>query len=244
MRKQPLPIIQELIQDRYLDAKAVFWAGSVAKNRGTKASDLDLIIVYEQIPNAYREAFIYEDWPIDAFIHDSSTLRYFFEESRTVSGIPGLISMIIEGVEVTTFTDFSKNIKSLAEEIFKAGPGSWDKERVDKERFLITDLLEDIKFPGSREEQIASTAKLYESLLYFYFRSQKKWSASGKSIIRYLQQDNPELALEFTQCFEKIFQTGNAEDLEIMVKKILAPFGGLLWDGFKSYAKINSMKEA
>ncbi len=239
MRNQPLPTIQKLILERYPEAKAVFWAGSVAKNLGTEASDLDLIVVYEQIPNAYREAFIYEEWPIDAFVHDTNTLHYFFEESRTSSGIPGLISMVLEGLEVTTPTDFSKNIKAIAQKTFEAGPHPWSKEQIDKERFLITDMLEDIKLPASREEQIASTARLYEDLLNFYFRAQNKWSASGKSIIRYLQQDNPELALEFTRCFENIFQTGNAADLEKLIKKILAPFGGLLWNGFNSIHQKN-----
>jgi aminoglycoside 6'-N-acetyltransferase len=28
------------------------------------------VIVFESLPNAYREAFAYNGWPIDAFIHD------------------------------------------------------------------------------------------------------------------------------------------------------------------------------
>ena len=59
-RNEPLPTIQKLIKERYPDAKAVFWAGSVAVNQGTSESDLDLIIVYESLPNAYREAFVYD----------------------------------------------------------------------------------------------------------------------------------------------------------------------------------------
>lgn len=232
-KADPLKTIQKLIQERYSDAKAIFWAGSVSQGQGTSASDLDLVIVFDAIPNAYREAFIYDGWPIDAFIHDPDTLRFFFEESRAGNGISGLSYMILNGREILAPNDFSKSIKLLAQELLKSGPAIWDKETIDKERFLITDVLDDIKFPVSRDEQIASAAWLLEALGQFYFRAQNKWCASGKSIIRYLKNDSPALALEFNQCFEDLFQKGDVVGLESVVKKILMPYGGLFWDGFK-----------
>ncbi|RUR14223.1 GNAT family N-acetyltransferase [Legionella sp. km772] len=235
-RNDPLPTIQKLIKERYVQAKAIFWAGSVSEGRGTSASDLDLIIVFEEVAHAYREAFIYDGWPIDAFIHDLNTLRYFFEESRTGNGISGLCHMILNGREVTNPSTFSKNIKILAQEVLNAGPAIWDQEQINKERFLITDVLDDIKYPTGRDEQIASAAWLLEALGQFYFRSQNKWCASGKSIIRYLKSDNPDLALEFMQAFQGLFQTSNSAALELLVKKILDPYGGLFWNGFRSDA--------
>lgn len=234
MKNEPLAIIQKLIKEHYPDAKAIFWAGSVSEGRGTSASDLDLVIVFEKVANAYREAFVYDGWPIDAFIHDLDTLRYFFEESRTGNGISGLSYMILNGREVTNPSVFSKNVKTLAQEVLNAGPATWDQTQIDKERFLITDVLDDIKYPVGRDEQIASAAWLLEALGQFYFRSQNKWCASGKSIIRYLKSDNPNLALEFTEAFEGLFQTGYSAALELLVKKILEPYGGLFWNEFRS----------
>ena len=232
----PLQTIQKLIQEKYKKAKAIFWAGSVSQNQGTDSSDLDLVIVFESLTHAYREAFVYDGWPIDAFIHDIDTLRYFFEESRTGNGISGLSYMILNGREVTNPSAFSKNVKTLAQEVLKAGPATWDQEQIGKERFLITDVLDDIKYPVGRDEQIASAAWLLEALGQFYFRSQNKWCASGKSIIRYLKNDNPDLATEFTKSFESLFQTGSFVLLELLVKKILEPYGGLFWNGFRSDA--------
>ncbi len=236
-RPDPLQTIQKLIRERYFNAKAIFWAGSISKGSGNCASDLDLIIVYEQLANAYREAFIYDEWPIDAFIHDPETLDFFLEESRTISGIPGSISMILEGIEMIPSTIFSQKIKTMAKEIFEAGPIIWDKNQIDKERFLITDILDDIIYPISRDEQIASAAHLFEPLIQFYFRAQNKWCASGKSLMRYLKKYNPDIALEFTESFQNVFQNGNSDKLESFVKKkILEPYGGLLWNGFISNA--------
>jgi hypothetical protein len=236
IRFEPLPTIQKLIKERYPDAKAAFWAGSVSQGEGTSASDLDLIIVFEEVAHAYREAFIYDGWPIDAFIHDLETLRYFFKESRAGNGISGLSHMILNGREITNPGVFSENVKTLAQKVLNVGPAIWDQEQINKERFLITDVLDDIQYPAGRDEQIASAAWLLEALGQFYFRSQNKWCASGKSIIRYLKSDNPDLALEFTQAFERLFQTGHSAALELLVKKILEPYGGYLWDGFRSDA--------
>jgi hypothetical protein len=236
MKADPFLSVKKLILERYKDAKAVFWAGSVSRGQGTAGSDLDLIVVFESIPNAYREAYLYDGWPIDVFVHDMESLRYFFEESRVGKGIAGMASMLLHAREVTEPTDFSEKIKTVAQQVLKAGPEPWDKDRIDKERFFISDVLDDIKNSVSKDEKTASGAWLYEALAQFYFRAKNEWCASGKAIVRYLKQDNPELAKDFIQSFDKLFQTGNSTELDKLTQKILAPYGGLLWDGFRSEA--------
>ncbi|MBA8666785.1 hypothetical protein H1Q59_02625 [Holosporaceae bacterium 'Namur'] len=232
MCKKPLSVIKKLIDERYSVAKAVFWGGSVSQGLGTNASDLDIIIVYERISNSYREAFIYEDWLIDAFIHDPETLGILFRKMKEI-GICGTMEMILNGREIMPKSSFSKCIKDLTRENYELRPLIWEKVETDKERFLITDLLDDILYPNSRAEQIASAAKLYEQLARFYFRAQNKWCASGKSILRYIEKDNPDIAYEYSHAFEKAFQGEDVQDLKNLVAKLLAPYGGLLWDGFR-----------
>ena len=236
MRKNPRDTIEKLINERYKDAKTIFWAGSVSKDQGTDASDLDLIIIYRQVEHAYREAFIYDGWPIDSFIHDPETLSYFFEKIESKDGRPALILMILHGVEILGENDFSRSIKDLAQKTLNAGPDVWTKEIINKERFLITDILDDIKFSKTQDEQMTSAAHLFEPLIQFYFRSQNKWTASGKTLIRNLKNENPALAAEYIQCFTSLFQIGDSTKLQSLVEKILKPYGGLLWDGFRSDA--------
>lgn len=232
----PLETIQALIQERYPKAKAVFWAGSVSQNKGTIASDLDLIIVFEKIPNAYREAFVYEGWPIDAFVLDFDSLCLFLEEARAGNGISGLSTMILNGREVLQPSEFSEQIKKFVQTKVNEGPQCWTQEIIDKERFLITDALEDIKFPVSQAEQMASVAWLLEAIGQFYFRAQNKWCASGKSLMRYLHREDARLAKEFTKGFGTLFKHQDTTALEQVVQKILAPYGGFLWHGFNSQA--------
>lgn len=235
-RNDPLATIQKLIKERYPDAKAVFWAGSVAENQGTDSSDLDLVIVFESVPNAYREAFIYDGWPIDAFIHDLDTLRYFCGKLEASDGKPALINMILQGHEILAVNEQSNQGKAIAGEALAKGPNVWGQEQIDKERFLITDILDDIKSPKNKDEQIISAVHLFEPLLQFYFRCQKKWAASGKSLIRLFQAENPELAKEWVAAFENMVKTGDATAIETVVTKILEPHDSYLWDGFRSDA--------
>lgn len=236
MRNELLLTIQELVKERYPCAQAIFWAGSVAANQGTSASDLDLVIVFESLPHAYREAFIYNDWPIDAFIHDLDTLKYFCEKFEASNGQPALINMILHGHEILAPNALANKAKAIASEALINGPDIWSQEQIDKERFHITDILDDIKFPKNKEEQIASAVHLFEPLIQFYFRSQKKWTASGKSLTRLFKAENPELAREWNSAFESLMQTGDVIAIETVVTRILDPYGGYFWNGFKSNA--------
>lgn len=235
-RNDPLPTIQKLIKERYVQAKAIFWAGSVSQGEGTSASDLDLVIVFEEVAHAYREAFVYDGWPIDAFIHDLGTLRYFCGKLETSDGKPALINMILHGQEILAQNSVSMEAKAIAAEALAKGPDSWSQAQIDKERFLITDILDDIKSPKNKEEQITSAVHLFEPLLQFYFRAQKKWTASGKALIRFFKQENPELAEEWTTAFESLVKTGDSTAVDAVVTKILEAHGGYLWDGFRSDA--------
>ena len=233
MRNDPLPTIQKLIKERYVDAHAVFWAGSVSVNQGTSASDLDLVIAYESLPHAYREAFIYDGWPIDAFIHDLDTLRYFCGKLEASDGKPALINMILRGREILEPNECSSQTKNIAKQALANSPDSWTHAQIDKERFLITDIMDDIKSPKNKEEQITSAVHLFEPLLQFYFRASTKWTASGKSLVRLLKAENPELADEWTTAFESLVKTGDSTAVETVVTKILERHGGYLWNGFR-----------
>ena len=232
-RNDPLATVQKLIKERYVEAKAVFWAGSVSEGLGTSASDLDLVIVYESLPYAYREAFIYDGWPIDAFIHDLDTLGYFCGKLEASDGKPALINMILTGQEILDPNEFSSQAKNIAEQALAKGSNPWNPVQIDKERFLITDILDDIKSPKNKEEQIISVVHLFEPLLQFYFRAATEWTASGKSLIRLFKQENPELAEEWTKAFESLVKTGDSTAVETVVTKILERHGGCLWNGFR-----------
>ena len=59
-------ITENIRRGRYAKAPVVFLAGSLVRGEGTSTSDLDLVIVFDRLPNAFRESFWHEKWPVEA----------------------------------------------------------------------------------------------------------------------------------------------------------------------------------
>jgi len=96
----PTKVAKEIFSTRYPDARVVFLAGSIIRGEETPHSDLDLVVIFDKLPNAYRESFHLWGFPVEAFVHDPETLNYFMLELDRPAGIPSLAQMVLEGIEV------------------------------------------------------------------------------------------------------------------------------------------------
>lgn len=223
---------------RYAGSRVLFLAGSVMRGEATQASDLDVVVVYDRLPNAYREAFVHAGWPVEAFVHDAETLERFFEDDRR-RGLPALMNMVAEGVEVPGATEFSAALKRRAEELLAAGPPPWDDGELSLRRYRLTDWADDMRFPRSPEELVGTGAYLYQDAADFYFRSRGLWSAHSKTIPRRLRRADPDFAERFLRAFDALFAEKRADAALALVEELLAPFGGPLFDGFRKEAPQN-----
>lgn len=235
-RVSPVEAARGVFGERYAGARVLFLGGSVMRGEATPASDLDVVVVYESLPNSYRESFMYGGWPVEAFVHDEETLERFFEDDRR-RGLPALMSMVAEGVEVPGATEFSAALKRRAEELIAAGPPPWDAEELSLRRYRLTDWADDMRFPRSPEELVATGAYLYQDAADFYFRSRGLWSAHSKTIPRRLRREDPAFAERFLRAFDALFAGKRADAALALVEEMLAPFGGPLFDGFRKEAE-------
>jgi hypothetical protein len=227
-RPQPLRVIQTLVSERYSSAKAVFWAGSVSEGHWTKMSDLDLVIIFDNVEHAYREAFMFGGWPIDGFVHDPSTLNYFYNCVDLPSLIPALPHMVAHGILVTKETEFAINLQKQALALLQNKP-QLDQNALSNRRYHITDSLDDLKGSKNTHEFMATKYHLHQQLAEFYLLSNGNFIGSGKQLARQLEKANSIVAVDFFNVFSK----DDVEVIETFAKKILEPFGGFLWDGFK-----------
>jgi hypothetical protein len=234
-RIAPEVCARSVYEQRYPDAAVVFLAGSVIRGESTRFSDLDLVVVYERTHHAYRESFIAHQWPIEVFVHDRETLNYFFATDRA-SGVPTLASMIADGIAFPSESDFARSIKQSAVEVLHAGPPPWLDEQRKLSRYLLTDLIEDLREPRSRAEFHASVSRLYEMLATHFFRSRGVWSAKGKAIVRRLQEVDRSTAHAFSNAFEIAFRTDDTAALISLATMILDADGGFLFDGYRADA--------
>jgi Nucleotidyltransferase domain len=243
MRPEPFEAAERIWRERYAEARVVFLAGSVLRGEATAASDLDLVVVYERLPRARREAFACDGWPVEAFVHDPETLGHYFEVDR-LGGIPSLMRMVLEGVEVPAASDFSEGLKRAAARIYKAGPPRWDEGELRHMRYRLTDWVDDIRHPRSPEELVATGAYLYQDLANFFLRARGLWSAHSKTIPRRLREVDADFAESFRRAFESLFAGQQNGPAIALVEQTLEPFGGLLFDGYAQDAPPeNRMRE-
>jgi len=234
------PLLHELIaaaqtirDQRYRDATIVFAAGSLMRGEGTAYSDLDLVVVFESLPCAYRESFRFQDLPVEAFVHDPETLHYFFLEVDRPSGIPSLPQMVVEGVEIPEPNDTSRSLKQLAASVIALGPPALSLADRDRARYGITDLIEDLRAPRSFCELLGTGSELFGALADYYFRSNGLWSAKGKSIPRALTRADVDLGARYCRSFEQLFKKGEVAAVIALAEELLQPDGGRLFEGYK-----------
>ena len=115
MINELITVAKTIYEEKFPQAQVVFLAGSVVRGEGTPSSDLDLVVVYEKLVSAYRESFKFMNRPVEAFVHDPETLRYFFYEVDRPSGVPSLPTMVKEGMEIPGPNELSDTCKIMTE---------------------------------------------------------------------------------------------------------------------------------
>jgi predicted nucleotidyltransferase len=224
-------VTKEILQSKYSLAAFAFLAGSIVRGEGTAFSDLDIIVIFSELANPYRESFYFEGFPVETFVHTPESLDCFFERDAK-EGVPSLAVMVSEGIVVPKETDLSEKLKQKANEIL-AHPRPITKDEIDILRYQLTDLLDDIRDPRSKAELIGTGTGLYQILAEFYLRTNGHWSAKRKSIPRYLSKANPEFSQRFVDGFEEFFALGRTEKVIELAEELLNQHGGLFFDGFR-----------
>ncbi len=224
-------VTNEILRTKYPSAEFAFLAGSIVRGEATTFSDLDIVIIYKDLPNAFRESFYFQNLPVEAFVHTPETLNYFFEaDSKTF--VPSLAVMVAEGIEVPAKNDLSEKLKHLANDCLNNPPKISDEE-IRNFRCWLTDLIDDIREPRSKAELTASGTTLYAALADFYLRTNGVWSAKSKSIPRSLRKLNPDFCQQFCESFEELFVKGKSAKIIKLTEIILEKHGGFLFDGVR-----------
>lgn len=237
-------ITARLCAERYPGSAAAFLAGSHVRGEATKSSDLDIVVVFDRLPNAYRDSFLFETWPVEVFVHDPQTLAYFFEEFDRRTGVPSLATMVSEGIAIPAATDFSNSLKQFADSVLEAGPPAWSDEDRSASRYAISNLIDDLKEPRSAHEALAVLTSLYPALATHYFRTRNLWSASGKSIARALRNHDDAFATRYLESFETAFAGNGTGDVIDLAAEILKPDGGYLFSGYRRDAPASWRKQS
>lgn len=236
--QQALDFLTSRAPAAFQGADTVLLSGSTATGRSTPKSDLDLVVFYPHLPQgAWRRTEIWDGRIVEAFVHDLGTLRYFLEVLDGAQAVPTLANLVVDGLPVPGLPGtLAAPARALAERFIAAGPQPLPQEEIDRRRYTISNLLDDITPDLPRRLRHAIGADLYVALAGFALRASGHFSGQGKGLARALAVGRPDIAEEFEEAFAVFYDGGGAERLERLVDAVLAPHGGRLIDGYVAHA--------
>jgi predicted nucleotidyltransferase len=222
---------KEIINEHYPNCSIALLGGSAARKDHTKTSDLDIIILNEDGTD-YRESFHAKGWPVEVFVHSLNTYSLYLELERQY-GVPLYTRIFAEGI-ILKDNGSATEIIQLAAEILKAGPEPWPQDKIITNRYIITDILEDLRGSKDEYEDLFIVNTLVQVLHEFILRINQKWIGEGKWVIRSLRQYDRSLADTLCQAMNSFYKDGNKQPILSFSENILANYGGELFEGYKS----------
>lgn len=230
-----LKLAGEVVAARYPDADSAFVAGSFMRGEGSASSDIDLVVLYSSLVQAYRESFIFQNIPVETFVHDPETLSWFLEQDRK-DGRPALIGMLIEGVLIGPRQGTAFNFKKRAVQMFAEGPLPLDANAIERLRYAITDKLDDLEVDRTPAERVAIGAALYPLLVELALRGSGRWNGSGKWHARLLKQMDVSVAQQVETVFLSLYDGSDTQAVLRLADNVLEQHGGRLFSGYHSDA--------
>lgn len=229
-----LAMAESVLAERYPDAHFAFVAGSIIRGQGTPHSDIDLVVMYGHIDRARRESFRSGGFPVEAFVHDRGTLRWFIDQD-IARGRPSILTMVAEGRLVGPITAGAEAAALLAK-----GPPPLTPERRDTLRYEITDLVDDLRDRRARQEVLAIGAALHQRLADLMLLGHGHWTGSGKWIPRLLAALDRSRGRDFDEAFRCLFADGRADRLIAFAEAELGHHGGPLFEGDRREAPLDA----
>lgn len=229
-RRSAVKTAQQFIQHFYPFCQGAILAGSVIRGTATRTSDLDIVVFDNAVPSPYREALIFNGWPVEVFVHNLTSYKQFFQDDCEIAK-PTHPHMVAEGI-VLIDKGIVSIIKSEAKHLMKKGPASWAPEEIYLKRYFITDALEDFIGASDRGEELFIASTLADWIHEFVLRTNGKWIGDSKWIVRALSNYDKDFTSTFVEAFDVFYKTGNKEKIINLTDNVLAPFGGRLFDGF------------
>ncbi len=231
-RSEPLEVAKRITSEHYQHAQLVLMAGSVARGEGTPTSDLDLVIVTTNSEAPYRESFVAYDWPVEAFIHTTESLETFFK-SDAERRRPSLANMCHEGLVVVGEAKIVEQVKAKAKIFATAKPPKLTEAELEQYRYFITNALDDLIGAKSHEEALFVAGPMLTLLCDFIFDTRQQWRCVSKRNFRQLEKLDATLHSELLRGLESFYKRETRDGLVKFTKKLLEPFGGGLFAGYK-----------
>lgn len=182
-------LAERFVVERFPQANTAILAGSTARGERTETSDVDLLLignelfsVPDQSASATCESFEGEIFEVFAYTADG------FEEwalRDLAQHRPVIVNMLLDGITVRAAPELEET-RARWGALRDAGPRVSVHDR-DVRRYIITDLIDDLRDALDRAEQQVIAAALFERMAQLMLLDGGRWLATGKHLPRALR---------------------------------------------------------
>jgi hypothetical protein len=240
---QALVCAAELFSNRYQGAEFCIAAGSIIRGHGTTGSDLDLVVIYQKLPAAFREAFYYKSMPVEAFVNDYETIQGFVDRDYA-SAHRSMIHMLATGIVVPAASDTSQRLQRYARALLDKGPEPTADAQMQALRYAITDLIGDLQGDRPQHEMRAILYCIYEAIGELRLRHSGRFVSRGKHLARSLKECDAQFSEKLNEVMESAHRDGLSQAQVEKLAGLLEFAGGPLFDGYRQEASAERRKEA
>jgi hypothetical protein len=226
----PVLTARELVGDRFPGARAAFLAGSVLTARRTPMSDLDIVVLLDGPPAPSRENLVHRGWPVELFVQTEADWHRFADQETEKRSSP-LLAMCADGMLLVDGDGLGAALRAEARKRWAAGPPPLSDRERDYLRYVLTDLLDDLRGCADPAERVYLVAHTLQRASELVLLAGGHWLGGGKWLSRRLAEADPALHRALTEAAAQAV-TGDAGDFFAAVTRALDRAGGPLWDGY------------
>lgn len=221
---------RELVQGRFPDARAVFLAGSVLTDHRTPTSDLDIVVLLAGPPAPSRENLVYRGWPVELFIQTEAVWHSFADQETAKRSSP-LLKMCADGMLLVDADGLGAALQDEARERVAAGPPPLSEREREYRRYVLSDLLDDLRGCSDSAERAYLVAHLLQRASQLVLLLGGHWLGAGKWLSRRPAAADPAVHQALSESAARAL-AGDATAFTAVVAQVLDRAGGPLWDGY------------
>lgn len=225
-----IAVAEQFVASDFPRAAVAIVAGSTARGERTATSDIDLLLIGENLFADPARASIattqgFGGEIFEVFGYTSASFDEWAQ--RDIARYrPVIVNMLLDGVAIRDDGSLA-DLRARWSPVRDAGP-EVDRHDIDVRRYIITDLLDDLRDATDRAEQLVVAAALFEHTAHFVLLTNRRWIAVGKHLPRALRAWDPGRARRLIAPWAAADHAAFADAVEAELIRA----GGRLQDGF------------
>lgn len=227
----PVGDARSLASERFPAARAAFLGGGVLSDRRTATSDLDIVVILDAPLVSYRESLRWRGWPVELFVRDASLIGAWFAHD-VARRRPTIMRMCTDGEVLIDVDGTAAAIRDQAQAVLAAGPPPVGQAELDRHRYGLTDLLDDLAGSTDPGETMLIRWNVFVETAELALLLAGAWLGSGKWLLRELRAADPALADRLVAAHDQ------PAELAELAELVLARGGGRLWAGYRQQGKL------